>query len=48
MAGPSKTVEREVKLAAHATFVLPDLTDGTLDRLEVGFDRPIANPSRTG
>lgn len=32
----------------HYDVVLPDLTDGTLDRLEVGFDRPIANPSRTG
>jgi len=30
----------------HFDVVLPDLTDGTLDRLELGFDRPIANPGR--
>ena len=30
----------------HFDVVVPDLTDATLDRLELGFDRPIANPSR--
>jgi hypothetical protein len=30
----------------HFDVVLPDLTDATLDRLELGFDRPIANPGR--
>ena len=30
----------------HFDVVLPDLTDSTLDRLELGFDRPIANPGR--
>ena len=30
----------------HFDVVLPDLTDGTLDRLELGFDRPIANLGR--
>ena len=30
----------------HFDVVLPDLTDATLDRLELGFDQPIANPGR--
>jgi hypothetical protein len=30
----------------HYDVVLPDLANATLDRLELGFDRPIANPGR--
>jgi hypothetical protein len=30
----------------HFDVVLPDITDTTLDRLELGFDQPIANPGR--
>jgi hypothetical protein len=32
----------------HYAVVLPDLADATLDRLELGFDRPIPNPARSG
>jgi hypothetical protein len=32
----------------HYDVVLPDLADATLDRLELGFDRPIPNPARSG
>jgi hypothetical protein len=30
----------------HFDVVLPDITDTTPDRLELGFDQPIANPGR--
>ncbi len=30
----------------HYDVVLPDLADATLDRLEIGFDRPVPNSSR--
>jgi hypothetical protein len=30
----------------HFDVVLPDITDTTLDRLELGFDQPIAKPGR--
>ncbi len=32
----------------HYDVVLPDIADATLDRLELGFDRPIPNPARSG
>lgn len=30
----------------HFDVLLPDLADGTLDRLELAFDQPIRNPAR--